>query len=169
MAGLRHRAFAVVSVCSLLAGLAGVPGVALAGSCSVKAAATTLGEDVWIHATATCSAGVRAIRYFVGDTQVGESAGGDGFATYHPANPTGTLTIRVAAAEIGDTSWSHPAQATMSLALSAPTTVDPSASVPQPVTPDPSTTASVTPDQAPAPSAGQAPASPLSQLTADPA
>ena len=62
VAAIRQRVFAVISVGSLLASLVGAPVVAFGGSCSVQAAATTLGEDVWIHAVATCTGGVQGIR-----------------------------------------------------------------------------------------------------------
>jgi hypothetical protein len=160
MRGLRQRTFLLASVCSLVAGLAGSPAAAFGGTCSVKAAATSLGDDVWVHGVASCTAGVQGIRYFVGDRQIGESSGAEGFATYRPAGPAGTLSIRVAAAEMGDTNWSHPVQVSLSLSLDSVTSVPNAAAAP--------------PSDASAPSAPAAAAdqtqtqtSPLGQLTTD--
>jgi hypothetical protein len=156
MRGFRQRTFLLASVCSLVAGLAGRPVVAFGGICSVQAAATSLGDDVWIHGVASCTGGVRAIRYFVGDTQIGESTGSDGFATYHPTGPASALTIRVAAAETGDTNWSHAVQTSLSLSLGAASSA-PSAAPAAPPAPAPTTNPDPTLTQT----------SLLSQLTAD--
>lgn len=140
----------------MLASLVGAPAVALGAGCSIQAAATTLGDDVWIHGVATCAGGVRGIRYFVGDAQVGETSGGDGFARYHPSGAGGALSIRVVAAEVGDTTWSHPVQATFSLAL-GPTTNDTAAAQTSPATSGQASPATTT----------QPSASPLGQLSTD--
>jgi hypothetical protein len=163
MRTLRQRALLMISACSLVAGLLGTPVVAFGGTCSVQAAATSLGDSVWIHGVASCTGGVRAIRYFVGDKQVGESSGSDGFATYRPASSDTTLAIRVAAAETGDTSWSHPAQASFNLSLGSSSAPDVSAQ------PAPSSAQAAPSSVLPAPAAapGQTQPSPLSQLTAD--
>ena len=164
MRNLRQRTFLLASVCSLLASLAGSPAVAFGGTCSVQAAATSLGDDVWIHGVASCTGGVQAIRYFVGDSQIGESGGSDGFATYHPSGPAGTLRIRVAAAEMGDTHWSHPVQTSLSLSLGSVTS---SPSIAPSAAPAPASNAPATSAPAANPDQTQTQTSPLSQLTAD--
>jgi hypothetical protein len=133
---------------SLVASLVAHPAVAFGDTCSVQAAATALGDDVWIHGVATCSAGVRGIRFFVGDNQVGETADGEGFATWHAAGATGTYVIRVTAAETSDSTWTHPVQTSLSLTLGAP---------PSTVLGTPSAPVNVSPPQP----------SPLSQLDAN--
>jgi hypothetical protein len=115
-----QRSVTLAWVGSLVASLVAHPVVAFGDACSVQAAATALGDDVWIHGVATCSAGVRGIRFFVGDNQVGETASADGFATWHAAGATGTYVIRVTAAETSDATWIHPAQTSLSLTLGAP-------------------------------------------------
>src|SRR5206468_8174903 len=100
------------------------PIVAWGASCSVQAAATALGDDVWIHGVAACAGGVRGIRFFVGDKQVGETLGADGFATWHAAGAAGTYTIRVAASETSDSTWSHPVQTSLSLSFGPPAASD---------------------------------------------
>ena len=62
MRALHERSIIVASVGALVASLVSAPMVALGASCSVQAAATTLGDDVWIHGVATCAGGVRGIR-----------------------------------------------------------------------------------------------------------
>src|SRR5438128_5585556 len=119
MHAFHQRSFIVASVGALLASLVGHPMVALGASCSVQAAATTLGDDVWIHGVATCAAGVQGIRFFVGDKQVGETTSADGFATWHAGGAAGTYTIRVAASETSDSTWSHPVQTSLSLSIGA--------------------------------------------------
>jgi hypothetical protein len=100
---------------------------------------------------AQCAAGVQGIRFFVGDTQIAERAGADAFATWHPTSPASTVAIRVAAAEVGDATWSHPVQTSVNLSLGSTIATGPSA---------PSSPAlSASP--------GQPQASPLSQLTTD--
>ena len=159
MRGIRERLVYVASAGSLLVSLAGLPTVAFGGTCSVQATAQTLGADVQIHAVASCTGGVRAIRYFIGGSQIAETAGGDGVATYHPSDSAANVSIRVVAAEVGDTNWSHTVQTSMSLQLAAAPTTDPS----QAAGP------SDAPARASAPSQPQAaqPTSPLSQLSAD--
>src|SRR5216683_5531287 len=130
MRALHERSFIVASVGALVASLVSAPMVALGASCSVQAAATTLGDDVWIHGVATCAGGVRGIRFFVGDKQVGETPGADGFATWHAPGAAGTYTIRVAASETSDSTWSHPVQTSMSLSFGPPAASDTAASSP---------------------------------------
>ncbi len=105
MRAFHKRSFIATVVGGLLSSLVGHPMVAWGASCSVQAAATTLGDDVWIHGVATCAGGVRGIRFFVGNEQVGETPGADGFATWHAAGAAGTYTIRVAASETSDSTW----------------------------------------------------------------
>src|SRR5216684_6838347 len=131
MRAFHKRSFIATVVGGLLASLLGHPMVVLGASCSVQAAATTLGDDVWIHGVATCAGGVRGIRFFVGNEQVGETPGADGFATWHAAGAAGTYTIRVAASETSDSTWSHPVQTSMSLSFGSPAAND-SASAPAP-------------------------------------
>ena len=146
MRALHERSFIVASVGALVASLVSAPMVALGASCSVQAAATTLGDDVWIHGVATCAGGVGGIRFFVGDRQVGETSSADGFATWHAAGAAGTYTISVAASDSSDSTWSHPVQTSMSLSFGTPAANDNAA--------------------APAPPPAPVPASPLTQLDA---
>jgi hypothetical protein len=117
-----QRSVTLAWVGSLVASLVAHPATALGDGCSVKAAATALGDDVWIHGVATCSAGVRGIRFFIGDNQVGETADADGFATWHAGGATGTYTVRVAATDTSDAAWTHPVQTSLSLTLGEPST-----------------------------------------------
>ena len=146
MRALHERSFIVASVGALVASLVSAPMLALGASCSVQAAATTLGDDVWIHGVATCAGGVGGIRFFVGDRQVGETSSADGFATWHAAGAAGTYTISVAASDSSDSTWSHPVQTSMSLSFGTPAANDNAA--------------------APAPPPAPVPASPLTQLDA---
>src|SRR5712692_441646 len=146
MRALHQRSFVAAAVGGLISSLMGHPMVAWGASCSVQAAATALGDDVWIHGVATCAGGVRGIRFFVGDRQVGETSGADGFATWHAAGAAGTYTIRVAASDSSDSTWSHPVQTSMSLSFGSPAANDSPA--------------------APAPPPAPVPASPLTQLDA---
>jgi hypothetical protein len=145
MRALYQRSFIAAAVGGLLSNLVGHPMVAWGASCSVQAAATSLGDDVWIHGVANCTGGVRGIRFFVGDQQVGETPGADGFATWHAAGAAGTYTIRVAASETSDSTWSHPVQTSLSLSFGPPAAND---------------------NAGPAAAAAPAQASPLTQLDA---
>jgi hypothetical protein len=93
---------------------------------------------VQIHASANCSGGVGAIRFLLDGIPVSEVKGSDATVTWRSDDPTTSHTIAISAAEVGDTTWSHPAQTSLSLPLAAsPATTDTGVSTPGPA---PSTT-----------------------------
>src|SRR5260370_11443272 len=87
--GIKQRGLVLASAASLVVSLVGRPVIAFGSGCSVQAAATALGDDIWIHAVAQCAGGVQSIRFFGGDTQIAERAGSDAFATWHGNSPAG--------------------------------------------------------------------------------
>jgi hypothetical protein len=119
----RLHGFLLATAGSLLASLVGHATPALAGTCSVQASATASGAAVQIHATANCSAGVEAIRFLLDGIPITEVRGPDATVTWRSDDPASSHTIGVAAAEVGDTTWSHAAKTSLSLPLvAAPST-----------------------------------------------
>src|SRR5438128_1202922 len=103
---------------SLFASAFGYATPALAGNCSVQATATAAaGNAVQVHAVANCSGGVQAIRFAIDGIPASEVKGPDATVTWRSDNPNDSHTISVLAAEVGDTTWSHPAKTSVSLPL----------------------------------------------------
>jgi Bacterial Ig domain len=118
----RHR-LSLAAAASLLGSLMGHTTPAVAGTCSVQATSTASGTAVQIHATASCSGGVQAIRFIVDGIPITEVKGPDATVTWRSDDPAGSHTIAVAAAEVGDTTWGHAARAPVNL---SPTQSSPS-------------------------------------------
>lgn len=122
---IHGRMTVVLLAASLLASMTIAPATVLA-ACSIQSNASSRGGDVTVEASAACGGGVQAIRVLADGVTIATVPGGNANVTWAATGAPGPRTIVVEAAEVGDTSWSQPVRASMTLEV-APAAEAPSA------------------------------------------